>query len=45
MLKGKSLTNFINLFLQNNFKANDDTILNCFKEQKLLSLKQCYPIV
>ena len=30
MLKGKSLTDFTNLFLPNNFKKNDDIILNYF---------------
>ena len=30
MLKGKSLTNFTNLFSPNNFKKNDDIILNYF---------------
>ena len=28
MLKGKSLTDYTNLFLPNDFKRNDDTILN-----------------
>ena len=31
MLKGKILTEFTNLFRTNNFKKNDDIILNCFK--------------
>ena len=30
MLKGKSLTEYTNLFSPNNFKENDDTILNYF---------------
>ena len=30
MLKGKSLTEYINLFSPNDFKKNDDTILNYF---------------
>ena len=30
MLAGKSLTEFTNLFLPNNFKKNDDIILNYF---------------
>ena len=30
MLKGKSLTEYTNLFSCNDFKKNDDTILNCF---------------
>ena len=30
-LKGKSLTNFTNLLLANNFKKNYDIILNYFK--------------
>ena len=30
MLSGKTLTNFINLFSPNNFKKNDDIILNYF---------------
>ena len=31
MLKGKSLTDFTNLFPSNNFEQNDDIILNYFK--------------
>ena len=31
MLKGKSLTGFTSLFSPNNFKKNDDIILNYFK--------------
>ena len=31
IVKSKSLTDFTNLFLQNNFKKNDDIILNYFK--------------
>ena len=30
MFKGKSLTEYTNLFSSNDFKENDDTILNCF---------------
>ena len=30
MLAGKTLTDFTNLFLLNNFKTNDDIILNYF---------------
>ena len=30
MLKGKTLTDFTNLFLPNNFKKNDDIILKYF---------------
>ena len=30
MLKGKSLTEFTNLFSPNNLKKNDDIILKCF---------------
>ena len=30
MLKGKTLTDFINLFLWNNFGKNDDIILKSF---------------
>ena len=30
MLKGSNLTDFTNLFLPNNFKKNDDIILNYF---------------
>ena len=30
MLKGKSLTDYTNLFSPNNFKKNDDIILNYF---------------
>ena len=29
-LKGKTLTKYTNLFSPNNFKKNDDTILNYF---------------
>ena len=31
ILKGKRLTDFTNLFSRNNFKNNDDIILNYFK--------------
>ena len=30
MFKGKSLTEYTNLFSPNVFKINDDKILNCF---------------
>ena len=30
MLKGNDLTDFTNLFLPNNFKKNDDIVLNYF---------------
>ena len=30
MFEGKSLTDYINLFLSNNFKKNDDTTLKHF---------------
>ena len=30
MLKGKTLTEYTNLFSPNNFKKNDDIVLNCF---------------
>ena len=30
MFKGKSLTDYTNLFFPNNFKKNDDIILNYF---------------
>ena len=30
MLKGKTLTDFTNLFSSNNFDKNDDIILKCF---------------
>ena len=30
MLAGKTLTEYANLFSPNNFKKNDDIILNCF---------------
>ena len=30
MFKGKSLTDYSNLFSRNNFKKNDDIILNYF---------------
>ena len=32
MLAGKTLTYFTNLFSSNNFKKNDDIILNCFND-------------
>ena len=32
MLPGKTLTDFTNLFSPNNFKKNDDTILNYFMD-------------
>ena len=36
MLKGKSLTEYANLFSPNNFKENDDTILNYFMSNTYL---------
>ena len=43
MLKGKSLTDFTNLFSRNDFKKNDEIILNYFlKWFKISSMKQCY---
>ena len=30
MLKGKTLTDYTNLFSPNDFKKNDDIILKCF---------------
>ena len=30
ILKGKTLTEYTNLFSPNNFKKNDDIVLNCF---------------
>ena len=33
MLKGKTLTDFTNLFSPNNLKKNDDIILNYFKNR------------
>ena len=33
MLKGNNFTNFTNLFSQNDFKKNDDIILNHFKHR------------
>ena len=33
MFKGKSLTDYINLFSQNNFKKNDDMVLNYFLDK------------
>ena len=30
MLAGKTLTEYTNLFAPNNFKKNDDIVLNCF---------------
>ena len=33
MLKGKNLTDFTNLFSPNDFKKNDDIILNHFKNR------------
>ena len=35
MLAGKTLTGFTNLFSPNNFKKNDDIILNYFYDQSL----------
>ena len=34
MFKGKSLTDYTNIFLPNNFKMNDDIILNYFMSNK-----------
>ena len=34
MLKGKNLTDFTNLFSPNNFKKDDDTILNYSKNMR-----------
>ena len=36
MFKGKSLTEYTNLFSPNNFKKNDDTILNYFMNNTYL---------
>ena len=36
MLKGKSLTKYTNLFSPNDFKKNDDTILNYFMSNTYL---------
>ena len=36
MLKGKSLIEYINLFSSNDFKKNDDTILNYFMNNALV---------
>ena len=33
MFKGKTLTDFTNLFSPNNFKKNDDIILSYFKDE------------
>ena len=33
MLKGKTVTEFMNFFLPNNFKKNDDIILSYFKDE------------
>ena len=33
MLKGKTLTEFMNLFSPNNFKKTDDIILSYFKDE------------
>ena len=33
MLKSKSVTDFTNIFSRNNFKKNDDIILNCFENR------------
>ena len=30
MLAGKTVTKFTNLFSKNNFKKDDDIVLNCF---------------
>ena len=39
MFKGKSLTDYTNLFSPNNFKNNDDIILNYFLNKLLKWLK------
>ena len=36
MLNGKSLTEYTNLFLPNDFKKNDDTIWNYFMNNALV---------
>ena len=36
MFKGKSLTDYTNLFSPNDFKKNDDTILNYFMSNTYL---------
>ena len=36
MLKDKSLTDFTNLFSPNDFKKNDDIILNYFENRRML---------
>ena len=36
MFKGKALTEYTNLFSLNDFKRNDDTILNYFRNNKYL---------
>ena len=36
MFKGKSLAEYTNLFLPNDFKRNDDTILNYFMNNTYL---------
>ena len=33
MFKGKTLTEYTNLFLPNNFKKNDDIIMSYFKDE------------
>ena len=33
MFKGKSLTDYTNIFSPNNFKKNDDIILSYFKDE------------
>ena len=33
MFKGKSLTDYTNIFSQNNFKKNDDIIFSYFKDE------------
>ena len=38
-LKGNSLTDFINLFSPNNFKKNDDIILNYFVNKRVNKIK------
>ena len=36
MFKGKSLTDYTNLFSPNDFKRNDDIILKCFTDNTYL---------
>ena len=36
MFKGKSLTDYTNIFSSNDFKKNDDTALKCFMSNTYL---------